>query len=191
MIDMQSRRYRDISQALRTVAATAFILACASFGASVDAAAQGGVQIQDGASTPSATAKPKRRLGTPQLGASTSGQKRQPRGFIDTLLQGPRLTTTTPEPADWVRRTRPPEGAPAPQRAATPSAPARPTFSADEVRRREAALDAARARHDRLAGRKPQGRRPAPAPKPEQKAETSPAACVMSCAAPIGVPNRR
>ena len=188
---MQSRRYRDSFRALRTVAATAFMLACASLGASVDAVAQGGVQIQDAASTPNATAKTKRRPGTPQLGAPAANPKRQPQGFIDSLLQGPRLTTTTPEPADWVRRSRPPEGARASQPAAAPMAPARPTLSAEELRRREAALDAARARHDRLAGRKTQGGRVTAPPKAEQKAETSPAGCVMTCAAPIGVPNRR
>lgn len=188
---MQSRRHRDASRALRTLAGIAFLAACASFGAPGNAAAQGAVQIQDTASTPNATAKKKRRMGTPQLGASSSGQKRQPKGFMDTLLQGPRLTTTTPEPADWVRSSRPPGGAPAPQPSAAPAGPARPRLSAEEVRRREAALEAARIKHDRVAGRKTQGGRAAPAPAPEQKAVAAKPGCVMTCAEPIGVQRRR
>ena len=187
---MQSRRYRDTSRAVRTLAAIAVVVAGASFGAPGEAAAQGAALIQDTGSTPNASTQNKRRVGTPQLGASPSAQKRQPQGFIDTLLQGPRLTTTTPEPADWVRRTRPPEGAPPPP-AAAPAAPARPRLTPDEVRRREAAREAARIRHDRLAGRKTQGGRTAPAPASEQKAETAKPGCVMTCAEPIGVPRRR
>jgi len=116
--------------------------------------------------------------------------KRQPQGFIDTLMQGPRLTTTPPEAADWVRASRAPEGTrpgaqPQPQ-------PQRPLLSPDEIRKREAALDAARARHDRIAGRRPpQGPFGSAARDPEAKKDDGKPACVLTCPNPIGVPRRR
>jgi len=116
--------------------------------------------------------------------------KRQPQGFMETLMQGPRLTTTPPEAADWVRASRPPEGTRSGAR--PPQQPQRPLLSADEIRKREAALDAARARHDRLAGRRsPQGPFGSAARDPEPKTGDTQPACVLTCPNPIGVPRRR
>lgn len=184
---MQSRRYRDPFRALPALAAAAGLATLLLV--APEAAAQGSIQIQDTASTVDPSTKSKRRMGTPQLGAS-SPAKRQPLGFVDTLLQGPKLTTTPPEAPDWVRKSRPAAGAPAPTPRAS-GAPARPTLTPDEIRRREAALDAARLRHDRAAGRKS---RPAQAAPTQANAGATAAAkpgCVMTCAEPIGVRRRR
>lgn len=114
--------------------------------------------------------------------------KAQPKGFIETIMQGPRLTTTPPEAADWVRASRPDPNAP--RDAARSPGPGRPILTPEEIRAREAQLDQARARHDRIAGRKPPtGKFGSAAGKPETAgAEPYKPGCVMTCSTPISVP---
>lgn len=113
--------------------------------------------------------------------------KREPKGFVETIMEGPRLTTTPPEAADWVRQTRRDPNA---ARPAPPTGPSRPLLTPDEIRAREAALDNARARHDKIAGRKPPtGKLGSAAGKPEPAEPEKPKpGCVLTCATPIGVP---
>lgn len=155
------------------------------------ALAQGAQPAQGPAPTlQNRAAQKKTRLAQPPAQPTVEPHaKREPKGFIETIMQGPRLTTTPPEAADWVRQSRgAPTAARAPQAAAP--APARRLLTADEIRAREAALDSARARHDRIAGRKAQtGKVGSAAGKPQvATAEKRKAGCVMTCATPIGVP---
>lgn len=185
---MRTRRHRDnlrekmsargvFAQPVRAFAACGMAWA-ALFVAAPAAFAQGpGARVNQQAAPQMAQAQPQQ-----------AAPKRQPKGFIDTILEGPRLTTTPPEAADWVRQTRPdPNAARGP---ATTSSPARPLLSAEEIRAREAALDRARARHDRLAGRKPpSGKFGSAAGKPVEKGDLRPkSGCVLTCGDSIGVP---
>jgi hypothetical protein len=131
--------------------------------------------------------KPKRPKTDPAGQAKARDQqKRESKGFIDTIMQGPRLSTTPPEAADWVRASRPAPGA---QRAVAAPQPGRAVLTPDEIRAKEAQLEALRNRHDRLAGRKPpQGKFGSAAGKPpEQQAERYQPNCVMTCSPSIGV----
>ncbi|MBX9761241.1 MAG: hypothetical protein K2Y29_20860 [Beijerinckiaceae bacterium] len=150
------------------------------------------------APAPSVQTRKKTKLGQPAAKAKPdSHAKREPKGFIETITQGPRLTTTPPEPADWVRQSRGAQtGAPAGLQTAVrgnapaAAAPARRLLTADEIRAKEAALDSARVRHDKVAGRKNQtGKLGSAAGKPEvATAEKPKPGCVLTCATPIGVP---
>ncbi len=132
--------------------------------------------------TPLAQTAPK-----PADAARPAAPKREPKGFVETIMEGPRLTTTPPEAADWVRQTRRDPNA---ARPAGPTGPSRPLLTPDEIRAREAALDSARARHDKIAGRKPPtGKLGSAAGKPEPaEPEKAKPGCVLTCATPIGVP---
>ena len=43
--------------------------------------------------------------------AAAAPPKREAKGFMETIMEGPRLTTTPPEAADWVRQSRADPGA--------------------------------------------------------------------------------
>lgn len=201
--DMRTTRPRD-SQREKTRASGVFATPAWAFAAcgmawaalivaSPEAFAQG-TGARTGQQTVTETAQ-QRRARTAQQAAPAAPQpqqaapKRQPKGFIDTILEGPRLTTTPPEAADWVRQTRPDPNAPRGP-ATTTSSPPRPLLSADEIRAREAALDRARVRHDTLAGRRtPSGKFGSAAGKPVAKDNLRPkSGCVLTCGDSIGVP---
>lgn len=114
--------------------------------------------------------------------------KAKSKGFIETIMEGPRLTTTPPEAADWVRATRRDPNAPRP--IARPPGPGRPLLKPDQIRAHEAQLDRLRARHDRIAGRKPPtGKFGSAAGKPEAPpVEKYKPGCVLTCSNPIAVP---
>lgn len=158
---------------------------------SVGALAQGAQPAQAPAPTlQNRAAQKKTRLAQPAAPPAVEPPaKREPKGFIETIMQGPRLTTTPPEAADWVRKSRGAQTAGRAPQAAAP-APARRLLTPDEIRAREAALDSARVRHDRIAGRKSQtGKVGSAAGKPQAaSAEKPKVGCVMTCATPIGVP---
>lgn len=120
--------------------------------------------------------------------ASASAQsptRSAPSGLLDTIMQGPRLRTDPGESADWVKATRPSES-PNPVRGAQ-GEPSRPLMNADAIRKREAELDALRARHDRLAGRKRSTAKYASAAGPPvKKPKKRDAPCVTTCASTIG-----
>lgn len=75
---------------------------------------------------------------------------------IDVISQGLKLRADPVEPKDFVRETRPsedrlhfiPTGSPRPQ-------PAGKIMTADQVKAKEAELEAILSRHDRLTGRRP------------------------------------
>lgn len=199
---MKTRRQRD-SERKKMSASGAFakpvcaFAACGMAWAALIVAAPAAFAQATGARTSQQTVTEKaqpRRARTAQQAAPAAPQpqqaapKRQPKGFIDTILEGPRLTTTPPEAADWVRQTRPDPNAP--RAPATRSSPTRPLLSAGEIRAREAALDRARARHDTLAGRRtPSGKFGSAAGKPIANDNLRPkTGCVLTCGDSIGVP---
>ena len=123
---------------------------------------------------------------TPALAQSAppAGQEAaKPRaGLLDTLLEGPKLRTTAPEPQDWVKAARPAVQAPEPRRVQPAAEPARAILTPDQIRAREAELDNVRRRHDRLAQRKPAtGPFASAAPPPAAAPPKPPAACVLAC----------
>ncbi|MDB5571018.1 MAG: hypothetical protein JWN93_2201, partial [Hyphomicrobiales bacterium] len=108
----------------------------------------------------------------------------------DTLMQGPRLRTDPGEPADWVKAARPAQ-TPQPVRGAQ-GEPSRPLMNADQIRKREAELDALRSRHDKIAGRKPPTAKYASAAgEPVKKAKKREIRCVVTCEQTIGRPIKR
>jgi hypothetical protein len=116
-------------------------------------------------------------------------KKAAPKGFIETIMQGPRFTTTPPEAADWVRASRP-----AANTAAAPPrrpGPGRAVLTPDQIRAQEAQLDSLRARHDRAAGRRgPSGKLGSAAGKPQPSdAEKHKPGCVLTCSTAISVPS--
>jgi hypothetical protein len=115
-------------------------------------------------------------------------KKAAPKGFVETIMQGPRFTTTPPEAANWVRASRPAANA-----AAAPPrrpGPGRAVLTPDQIRAQEAQLDSLRARHDRIAGRRgPSGKLGSAAGKPEPSdAEKHKPGCVLTCSTAISVP---
>ena len=132
--------------------------------------------------TPLAQTAPK-----PADAARPAAPKREPKGFVETIMEGPRLTTTPPEAADWVRQTRRDPNAARPAGPAGPPGPCSLPMKSAPARRRSTA---ARARHDKIAGRKPPtGKLGSAAGKPEPaEPEKAKPGCVLTCATPIGVP---
>jgi hypothetical protein len=109
-----------------------------------------------------------------------------------TILRGPRFTTTPMEPQDWVKRSRPadneayvPVGRPSDRSQ-------RPVMTPDQVRAKEAELDAVRAQHDRLAHRKGfKGRIGSPTAPPLARKEVKKPNCVLTCDTGLGTTTRR
>ncbi|MDP2358002.1 MAG: hypothetical protein Q8M31_18325 [Beijerinckiaceae bacterium] len=113
--------------------------------------------------------------------------KPAPKGFLETIMEGPRLTTTPPEAADWVRASRATQK-PQPRAVRAPTRE-RAVLTGDQIRANEAQLDALRTRHDRIAGRKsPAGKPGSAAGKPETPAvEQYKPGCALNCSTPISV----
>jgi hypothetical protein len=118
------------------------------------------------------------------------GRRAQP-GFIDTILQGPKLRADPVEPADWVKARRPNE-LQEPVRVQPGAEPARKLLTPDEIRQREAQLDAARSRHDQLSGRKPtRGKFASAAGEPTEKKKKAEVRCTLTCNASSGVQKKK
>lgn len=179
-----------------------FALACAALIASAallagpaPAIAQSATTAQSSPSSAATTARQKQRAAkakkkTANAGAKpkASASKAAPKGFIDTLMEGPRITTTPPPAADFVRASRPDPNAP--RSGARPAPPGRAVLTPAQIRANEAQLDNLRARHDRVAGRKPQtGKFGSAAGKPEApEAEKYKPGCALTCSTPINIP---
>ena len=119
------------------------------------------------------------------------GGRRAPLGFIDTILQGPKLRADPVEPTDWVKARRPNE-LQEPARVQPGAEPARKLLTPDEIRRREAQLDAARSRHDQLSGRKPtRGKFASAAGEPTEKKKKVEVRCTLTCDASSGVQKKK
>jgi hypothetical protein len=176
-------------RALAAAVSIAFALLGSAPIASSSAFAQAAAPQQKvGRAKPAVQTKQRQSAAAPQ---AEPRRTQQSKGFLDTIMEGPRLTTTPPEAADWVRASRPAPDAPRP--AARPPGPGRPLLTADEIRAREAQLDRLRARHDRIAGRKaPTGKFGSAAGKPqaEEKEKYKPG-CALTCSNPIVVPRTR
>jgi hypothetical protein len=129
-------------------------------------------------------------------GASANAQqeqsgRREPPGFIDTILRGPKLRTDPVEPTDWVKARRPGEMQ-EPARVQPGAEPARKLLTPDEIRKIEAQLDTARARHDRLSERKPtRGKFASAAGEPTEKKKKVEVRCTLTCGAPSGVQKKK
>lgn len=100
-------------------------------------------------------------------------------------FRAPALRADPPAPAEWVKRTRP-TIIPDASRPSSRAEPQRPLMNAEQIRRREAELDALRIRQDRLAGRKAtRGRYRSAAGDPVVKPKPETRKCILTCA-PIG-----
>lgn len=191
MADRKSNAMRTggAPAALPTLAAAFFVLSLGwGGGAHAQASGAAAAQSASGQGISSAQRKPPKRTAAEKAKKTQPHARTQPKGFVETIMQGPRLTTTPPEAADWVRASRPDPNAA--REAARAPGPGRPVLTDEQIRAREAQLDQARARHDRIAGRKPPtGKFGSAAGKPETAgAEAYKPGCVMTCSTPISVP---
>jgi len=111
-------------------------------------------------------------------------------GPVESIFRGAKLSTTPVEPPDWVRQTRPaqtPDFIPVQRVRPEPS---RAPMPPERVRQMEAELDALRARHDALGGRKPvktaQGSVAGdPSRRKAKKKKKTAQPCVLTCASAI------
>jgi len=128
------------------------------------------------------------------VGASASAQeqgRRAPLGFIDTILQGPKLRTDPGEPADWVKSRRP-NDLQEPVRVQPGAEPARKVLTPDQIRQREAQLDAVRVRNEQLGGRQPvRGNFASAAGTPQEKKKKVEVSCSITCDASSGVQKKK
>lgn len=134
-------------------------------------------------------------LGAFSLGASACAQeqggRRAPLGFMDTILQGPKLRTDPGEPADWVNARRPSE-LQEPVRVQPGAEPGRKLLTPDEIRQREAQLDAVRVRNEQLGGRKPvRGNFASAAGTLQEKKKKVEVRCTITCDASSGVQKKK
>lgn len=143
-----------------------------------------GGAVRSATGNSAARKKQRKSAANSNVKARPASAKPAPRGFIETITAGPRLTTTPPEAADWVRASRATQAAPRGSRG-----PERAVLTADQIRANEAQMDALRARHDRAAGRKPLPGKPGSAAgKPEAaEAEKYEPGCALTCATSISV----
>jgi hypothetical protein len=128
----------------------------------------------------------------PVAAQQSGGRAQQSENPFETILRGPRFTTTPMEPQDWIKRSRPtdtqayiPVGRAADQ-------PQRKVMTPDEVRAKEAELDAVRAKHDRLAHRKSlAGQIGSATAPPLPKKEVKKPTCVLTCDTGLGTTTRK
>ncbi len=168
-----------------TVAIFGFALA-APTAALAQAAKERGARAVATQSAPASRAV-KKKQGKAGATARPASAKPAPKGFIETIMEGPRLTTTPPEAADWVRASRATQNVQ--PRAARAPAQERAVLTGDQIRANEAQLDSLRTRHDRIVGRKsPAGKPGSAAGKPEApEAEKYKPGCALNCSTPISV----
>ena len=123
--------------------------------------------------------------------AQEQGGRRAPLGFVDTILQGPKLRTDPGEPADWVKSRRPNE-LQEPVRVQPRAEPARKLLTPDEIRQREAQLDAVRIRNEQLGGRQPvRGNFASAAGPPQEKQKKVEVRCSIACDASSGLQKKK
>lgn len=98
----------------------------------------------------------------------------------------PGLTTNTPEPPEWIRKTRPPADALYGRDYVPGVEPERAPLNPDQLRKVEAEMNALKARHDRVGGRpkSPAGRSAAADPKPKPGPRKP--NCVLTCNIGLG-----
>jgi hypothetical protein len=182
------------------LACAAFLAAASFFSNAAPALAQNAVAAQPTSTSATTTARQKERANKAKKTARNAASnpkptaaKPAPKGFMETLMEGPRITTTPPPAADWVRAARPDPNAPRPT--ARTAGPGRPVLTDAQIRANEAQLENLRARHDRVAGRKPPtGKFGSAAGKPQApEVEKHKPGCALTCSTPISVPrtNRR
>jgi hypothetical protein len=102
---------------------------------------------------------------------------------LDVVVNGMKLTTTPREPDDFVRKTRKPnEALDYVPIAGERRDPAKRLMTGDEIRAREAELDAVRSRHDAVSRRRPAtGRFRSAAPPVVARKETPSTKCLITC----------
>ena len=102
---------------------------------------------------------------------------------VDAIVHGLKLTTTPREPDDFVRKTRKPnETLDYVPIAGERRDPAKRLMTGDEIRAREAELDAVRARHDAASRRRPAaGPFRSSAPPVVARKETPATKCLITC----------
>lgn len=197
-----ARRRKASASAIVSAAAVSVCLTGAMLGSAVgfssgalaQSATQRGAQTVATKPSPASmatTKKQRKSAGKPDAKSRPGAAKPAPKGFIDTIREGPRLTTTPPEAADWVRASRPAQNAQPTVRRAP--AQQRAVLTGDQIRANEAQLDALRTRHDRIAGRKsPTGKTGSAAGKPEApESESYKPGCALNCSTAISVPTTR
>jgi hypothetical protein len=109
-----------------------------------------------------------------------------------TILRGPRFTTTPMEPQDWVKQSRPADNQAYIPVGRAADQPQRKVMTPDEVRAKEAELDGVRAKHDRLAHRKPlTGQIGSATAPPLPKKEAKKPNCVLTCDTGLGTTTRK
>jgi hypothetical protein len=119
------------------------------------------------------------------------GERKPASSLLGAIVQGPKLRTTAPEPKDWVKASRPAE-AREPRRVQPEAEPRRPILSPEQIRAREAELDNVRARHDRLAERKPaRGPFASAAPPAPPAAQKTSVGCAIACPPALGVKEKK
>ncbi len=121
-------------------------------------------------------------LAVPAASAQASGGGASP-SPVDAIANGLKLTTTPREPEDFVRKTRGPQDSlgyvPV---VGERREPAKRLMTGDEIRAREAELDAVRARHDASARRRPAaGPFRSAAPPVVARKETPATKCLITC----------
>lgn len=114
---------------------------------------------------------------------------------LTTIFRGPRFSTTTVEPPDWVKATRQKEYTDFVPTHGNRPEPSRPVMTPDRVKKMEAELDALRARHDAIGGRRPvktaQGSVAGDGRARKGKKKKTARPCVLTCASAIGQIPRR
>lgn len=96
------------------------------------------------------------------------------------------------EPQDWVKRSRPADNQAYVPAGRPSDRPQRRVMTPDEVRAKEAELDAVRAKHDRLAHRKPfKGQIGTASAPPLLKKEVKKPTCVLTCDTGLGTTTRK
>lgn len=141
------------------------------------------------------TAKPRLSAAKPRPSAAVAPKPVVPDDPFSTLFRGPKFTTTPADPPDWVKQSRPGEEQPfIPTGRARPEPPNR-AMSPDRVRQIERELDALRARHDQIGGRKPAkvaaGSVAGSGKGGKGKKKKTAKPCVLTCASTIGNIRRR
>lgn len=112
--------------------------------------------------------------------------------FFDTLMEGPRLTTTPLEAPDWMKARRTgreenfvPVGPP-------PDQPKRTVRTPEQIQAKEAELDSIRRRHDQIASRKGfRGQIGTASAPPIKKEKPKKMPCVLTCDTGLGTPTRK
>ena len=125
-------------------------------------------------------------------GQQAPARQQKNNSFFDTLMEGPRLTTTPLEAPEWMQRRRTgreqefvPIGRP-------PNQPQRTVLTEDQIKAKEAELDAVARRHDQIAGRKGyKGKIGTASAPPIKRVKPKPMPCVLTCETGLGTPTRK